>query len=480
VITGTFIVATLLAAYATVAGFVALERRGRGMTTVLIILGLLVIECVLYPDPNNVPTGLFHPGIGAADAASGGGTDYGLSFRLPELLIPAAILARLYATGRLMRVHWATLWWLAFGAWLVVSALVGVRHGNSAGLILFEGKIIVYLGFMLLAAGVPASEYAHGAPFRRFLMGSAVLTTLTIALSEVGSFAINAPGFATDELTMGPDSATIFLCLGLTTLAIGVCSDEGRLRLLLASAPLLFASVSAEQRAALVALAVSLVAFVALAVLGHRRIRTTVTELALVAMAFSSLLLFPLLVTSTSGSRDPVVPIVGDVTATFTTYGKHLSAQSRRYQWQRARELIGENTEFGFGLGTVYRHFDPGPREFQTTNLTHNIALDLLLRTGAIGLGLFAVAFIVTLRDGVRGWLQHSEALVAAIALGATAGVIGLLGKGMVESIFEKYRLATMLGFLLGVVASVTLSLVAHTADEPSESSTSGRRLAWS
>ena len=150
-----------------------------------------------------------------------------------------------------------------------------------------------------------------------------------------------------------------------------------------------------------------------------------------------------------------------------------------RSRAQHDRELIGENTEFGSGLGTVYKHFDPGPREFRTTNLTHNIALDLLLRAGAIGLALFAAAFIITLRDGVRSWLRHHDAIVAAIALGATAGIISLLGKGMVESIFEKYRLATMLGFLLGMVASVTLSLMTHAADEHSEVSAGTRKLAW-
>ena len=73
---------------------------------------------------------------------------------------------------------------------------------------------------------------------------------------------------------------------------------------------------------------------------------------------------------------------------------------------------------------------------------------------------LFGVALGLTLRDGVRTWLRHKDALVAAIALASTAAIVGLLGKGMVESIFEKYRLATMLGFLLGMVASSTLSLM--------------------
>jgi O-antigen ligase len=481
VITGIFLVANLLVALGLLAGFMALERSGRRMTTVLIVLGMLVVECVIYPDPNSVPAGLFHPAVGG-EALAGGGVDYGLSFRLPDILIPAALLARLLTSKGPMRLQAASLWWLAFALWIATSAVIGVHVGNSRDLIVYEGKLLVYLGLLILAAGVPATDYAHGREFRRFLGGCSIVATIVIVLSQLDlRLAVDIPGLPLEDVGyVGTDTATVFLGLGLVALAIGVCSEADRMWMLLASAPLCFASIAAEQRAAFVALGLAMLTLVLLAALGWRRVQTTLTEIALIGAAFGALLLVPLIVTATSGTRDPVVPIVRDVTYTFTAHGKQLSAQSRRYQWRKAKELIAEHPVYGSGLGTVYRHYDPGYKQFLTTNLTHNVALDLLLRTGAIGVALFAIALAATLRDGIRGWLRHNDALVAAVALGATSAIVGLIGKGMVESIFEKYRLATMLGFLLGVVASVTLSLMARTVEEASESDASARRLAWS
>ena len=458
----------------------ALERAGRRMTTLLIILGLLVIECVIYPDPNTVPAGLFHPAVGG-QALEGGSVDYGLSFRLPDILIPIALLARVLTSKTPARLQAAGLWWLAFAGWIVVSAAIGAHVGNSGDLIAFEGKLLVYFGVMVLAGGVPAAEYAHGRMFRQFLIGSSVLALISIALSQLDlRLALGIPGLPLEDVGfVGSDTATVFLGLGLIAMAIGVCSKERRLSMLLAAAPLCFASIAAEQRAAFVALSLGVLTLAVLAAVGWRRVQTTVTEIGLIGLSCGALLLVPLTVTAASGTRDPVVPIVPSLAYTFNARGKVLSAQSRRYQWLKAKELIAERPLYGSGLGTVYRHYDPGYRQFLATNLTHNVAIDLLLRAGFVGVALFAIAFLVTLRDGIRGWLRHNDALVAAVALGATSAIVALMGKGMVESIFEKYRLATMLGFLLGVVASVTLSLMAHTADEHSEASAGTRRLAW-
>ena len=131
-ITGIFVVVNLLLALGLLAGFMALERAGRRMTTLLIILGLLVIECVIYPNPNTVPAGLFHPAVGG-QALEGGSVDYGLSFRLPDILIPIALLARVLTSNTPARLQAAGLWWLAFAGWIVVSAAIGIHVGNSGG-----------------------------------------------------------------------------------------------------------------------------------------------------------------------------------------------------------------------------------------------------------------------------------------------------------------------------------------------------------
>ena len=94
------------------------------------------------------------------------------------------------------------------------------------------------------------------------------------------------------------------------------------------------------------------------------------------------------------------------------------------------------------------------------TDLTHNIILDLfLMRTGLIGLILFVSALGVSLYEGIQVWRRHPDRFVAVLALGLVAVILGLVSKGMVESIFEKYRLACLLGLMLGMLRSTVVSM---------------------
>jgi len=446
-----------LAAVLVFAGFLRLERAGKRMTTVLVIFGLVLIEAWIYPNQSLIPAGIFHPVLGGGSGV--GGADTGLSFRLPEILVPVALTARLLARGRPFLMRAASLWWLAFLAWLVAAAVIGVKNGNSANLALFEGKVVAYIGFFVLVAGVPAGEFAHGRTFRRFLYGASLMAAIGIVLSQLrANISLAIPAVPIRNMgEMGADAATIFLSLGLVAAAIAICSER-RARLLITSLPLLFASVVAGQRAALIAMAVGLAIFFIAIAIGWKRVRSTPTEIGLGVATFVALLLVPVLVTAVVGKRQPTVPFSGAVNAAFDTRAKQLSAQDRLNQWATARRLIDRNPIIGSGLGFTYQHWDPGFKVFVTTDLTHNIALDLLLRVGAIGLGLFITALALTLFDGFATWLKHPDPLIAAVAVACTCALSGLIAKGMVESIFEKYRLATLLGFLVGAVASTRLT----------------------
>jgi O-antigen ligase len=448
-----------LAGLVLLAGFLRLERAGRRMATVLVIFGLVLVEAWIYPNQSLIPAGLFHPVLGGG--ATSGGLESGLSFRLPEILVPIALLARLLVRGRSLRLQAASLWWLAFLAWLATAGVIGIENGHSLNLALFEAKAIAYIGFFLLVAGVPAEEFAHGRAFRRFLYGASVLAAIGIVLSELKMIVVlSIPGIPINGMgPMSADAATIFLALGLMAVAIAICSERDRSRLLVASAPLLFTSVVAEQRAALLALVVAFALFAVAVVSGWKRVRSTPTELALGASMVVALLLVPVLITAAVGRRQPTVPFASTVNAAFDTQAKRLSAQDRLNQWDTARALISQHPVIGSGLGFTYQHYDPGYKTFITTNITHNIALDLLMRVGAVGLALFLVALLATLADGVRAWFRHPDALVAAVAMASVCALTGLAAKGMVESIFEKYRLAMLLGFLVGVIVSSRLSV---------------------
>src|SRR5918992_4679412 len=134
----------LLFAFAALAGvslfwwFVRLERAGHSATTVLLVLWILVLDASLHADPNKVPAGLFHPGVGPDPDPTDDILESAVSFRLVDLVIPIALGARLYARGFPARIRMSSIWLLAFFGWLVGAALIGLINSNSPDLIAFE------------------------------------------------------------------------------------------------------------------------------------------------------------------------------------------------------------------------------------------------------------------------------------------------------------------------------------------------------
>jgi O-antigen ligase len=442
--------------------FVRLERSGRSVTTVLILLWLLVIESALYENPNLVPNGLFHPGIGADPKPDDEIIDYAISFRLIDLVVPIAIGARLYARGLPERMRGASVWLLAFLVWLVGAALIGLYNGNSTSLIAFEAKAIVYLGVAALAASVPARDYVEGNGLFNLIYGSAVIAAalvLTDGLDE--SFSLDIPLLPLPDVgSIGADAASVFVALGILALALAAFRPDRRLPLFAAAGPLLTAPALAGQRAAILGLGVSLVVLLLGLVGTTRRVIATPTEFALLAVLGLGLAILPPSVAMATGSPNAHLPFAGTVEKTFHSTGKEQSAESRVNQWRKAEKLIEQRPVTGWGLGKTYTHYDPGHREFFTTDFTHNIIGDLLLRTGAIGVALFSIAMLLAVWDGWGAWRRQHDDLAAALALACLAIIAGLLARGMVESLFEKFRLATLLGITLGIIGSVAVSPV--------------------
>ena len=89
-----------------------------------------------------------------------------------------------------------------------------------------------------------------------------------------------------------------------------------------------------------------------------------------------------------------------------------------------------ERPVYGTGLGYEYVFWDQGYFVFKPTDLTHNIFGDLLLRSGAVGLALFLLAFGMTSVALARAWWTQRVDRAAAFALGVGAAVAGLVGKG--------------------------------------------------
>jgi O-antigen ligase len=441
----------LAAALGALAWFVRLERAGRSITVLIVVLGLVVMDSSLYWSPNEVPFGLFHPRVGP------------LNFRLVDVIIPAAMAARLIGGRVAPRLSTTSLVWMAALVWIATAGLLGLLYGNDIILVAFEGKIVLYLGVMTLAAGIPIGDYVHARPMLLLLRltsacagGLIVMNLLGIRLSvDITLLPLTQVG------NIGGDGATVFATLGLFALALSLYSDSGRRALLITSLPLLAAPLLSTQRAALLGLGVGIAAIAVTGFMGPARVRIPAPELLVAVLAIMAVLLLPGYV-SALAQRPATIPLTARLEQDLANREKQLSAEDRINQWRRVQQVIAERPLFGWGLGTSYVYWDPGQRQLKETFLAHDIWLDLLLRSGMVGLVLFACAVVTSLIAAAGVIRSTTSPLTLAVAVGSMAIVLGLLAKGTVESIFEKYRLAILLGAFIGVL----LSARAATDDE--------------
>jgi O-antigen ligase len=172
----------------------------------------------------------------------------------------------------------------------------------------------------------------------------------------------------------------------------------------------------------------------------QRRIGATKLALALIVFAMSVLML---LLTGLERKGEALAERFW--VQTFGGVGNYEAVQSRIFQWHRAMAIIEEAPWLGHGLGAQYVTYEYGIGGYAMTGITHNVAFDMLIAFG-VPLGLVVVGFL--LYGTLRGlWPAHDVTVRVSAAIG-----MGLLAKGLVESILDKPRLELMLAFLMAVV----------------------------
>jgi O-antigen ligase len=431
--------------------FVRWERMGKEQNAVLLLLGMLVLEATLYENQDNMPRDIFHPGSGAFE------------FRLPEVIITLALLARLVVRGRATRVGGSPLLWLAFGAWIAVALVEGVLRHNDITQIPYEGKVIIYVvGGYALAAGVPIQRFFEGRALERLVRWSGVLAAVIVVMSVAHKeYAIHLPLLPLPDFGVdGSDAATIYAAIGLIGLMLELAKEKRSRPTLLACVPLLVSPFFTDQRAVLIMLgaSVTVILLVATGTTARRRLRIKSAEVLLSALAVVGVVLTVAVVPAVESQKPVQLPLSSTIAKTFDSQAKIESAEDRASKWEVAFSLIRQHPIIGNGLGVEFSYYNPGPNIFSMTDVTENIGIDLWMRAGLIGLGLFVLALLFSVFDGLVAWRLHPDRMVAVLALALVAVVVGFVAKGMVESIFEKYRLATMLGLSLGMLRSAVTS----------------------
>ncbi len=423
--------------------FVHEERRGRRETAVIIVFWAVLIEALLYPDQGMVPSKLFYPSLA------------GQQFRTPEVLIPLALLARWLATTGRRRVSAAALAWAAFFAWYAAELLMGKLFGNPTKTAFFDAKAIIYVGGgYALAAGVPARVLVDRFAKRAWLVVLAVVVTICDVISYVPSAQVSyhLPLVPIAGLSYSADASACVVAIATVVLVVELTRRRPSQWVLVLAFLLVISPLTGTQRASTVeaAVAFAVVVLVSFGRTWRQRVAVLSTDvLKTVALVTGAvvvgLTLLPghIVTTSVSARLHEV----------FTGVGKTQSASARRQLWHEAARLISQRPVFGWGLGKqpLLRQVPPLP---PVLTPTHDLALDILLRAGAVGLVLFLVALAWSLHQGATAWRRSPDPMIAGLALGAVAAVMGIMAKGVVESVFDQFRVATMLGLALGVIAS--------------------------
>lgn len=428
---------------------VALERRGRTEVLIGVVLALVVIESLLFGSQNSVPAGVFKPAFGA------------MSFRLPELLIGLGLVARVVVRGLPSRITTTGAAWILFSIWYATAAVLGYLMGNHVPEVLVQAKAIIYLaGAYVLVGAIPVHRLISHS-MRRWLLILAPVVAVMIPLSLSDTTIplslpfLRAPYFG----GIGGDAGSLLVAVATVGLLVEASRRRRRPVVALAGLVLLVAPLASTQRAAVIGLAASSVVVVlaTLTPAWRRNISVTATTIGLGVTALVAVGLATSLFQVAEGDRPPGAQVYEEL---FQATRKQQSAETRMLQWEEGQRLVSERPILGWGLGKRFSTFHPGLGEFRTGAGFHNVQIDLLVRSGIPGLALFAIAVALSLRDAWRVWQDHLDPRVAAFAMACGAALVGLLVKAQVESLLEKFRLAVIVGLLLGGIASAAASEV--------------------
>ncbi len=428
-----FLGAAILAA-ALFGWFFVLESNGRRHTIFNVVAVTFIVEAIVTPEVASVPVGLLRPEL------------FGQDFRPPDLLLVAALAARLLA-GRWGRIGPIGLAWFPFFALYFTGVVIGLMVGLEFQQVLFQGKVLLYvLGGLVVASGVDIDRLDASIGRLGLFLAPLLPIGLVVSLSDL-QIVVNTPVQDFPQLgLLSHDSVTILVALGGAVIITEAVRPRPRWYVAAAGFALLLVPITRDQRGSYLTLAAVVITLAIVALAGQtwkRRSTVSGTQIGLIL----GLLVAIGSVGVAAGAS------TGIVDEAFGGQGNEESAKERVRLYEESIDLAQERPVLGYGVGA----------EVQTTRVNtgaalqttaHNLALDIWLRIGFVGLAFLAIALGVTVWTAAAVWRGRAPNDVAAIAIAGLLGVVGWLAKAMVEPALDKFRLSLMLGLALGFVAA--------------------------
>jgi hypothetical protein len=418
------------------------ERDGRPERFVALVLGVLLVESLLFTSQPNTPVGLFRIPLGAGN------------LRTLDVLIACGVLARMSVRPFPTRVTGNAVVWFLAGAWLAVAAIRGVMVGHQTNLVLFTcGSLVGLFGAMVLVAGCDVHRLIALA--RSWAVVPLGVVMLFVVPNEASPEPIALLG--TELGWIHPDTASVFVVLATFVVLVEWSAIIRQRWMAWAALPLLVSPFTVPQRATLVQLAVTVLVVGSSTLTTTWRERFHVARLQLLKGVLAVVaVLAVVVILQLRENRN--VPFAGYYEQTFTAPAQQSSAQARRESLVVGIEEWLDAPLFGHGLGHTYRIVRPFGSGLAEPTTFDNVPLDLFVRVGLVGVALVVGATLWTMRDGYHTWRRHADAQVAAFAFAGLAALAGLVAKSIFESIIEKGKIAVIMGVVVGAILSANRS----------------------
>jgi O-antigen ligase len=340
---------------------------------------------------------------------------------------------------------------LGFVAWGVISAAAGIFRGAF-----YKDSLVELRPLLQYTLVLPMLTEFTLTDVRR-------LCRLIIIAALAGAFRalylyVQGKGLEASYTGGGIRIMTVgfspLLIACLMALAFYAGSERHRLVYALASLVALLGLAVTMQRAAFLALPVSLLAMAYLLQPRHR-VRLAVGVALVCALGIGGAATIGV---ATAGQPGLLTAVMGRV-ASIADFGEDVSAQHRLREWTAALEIARSHPLTGGGLGTRVGFYSPMYGEVQRRMgywsadiYVHNSYVWMLTKMGIVGLGCFLVLLGATVREGLSTPRAYQNSAQATLTAGLFATLTVFVVASFFGPMFNEDGSTPVVAFIIGAL----------------------------